>query len=614
MSSKGYRSVNRNELRALVIILILLEGLTVFAQVAREAPVRFINGVVYDFTPALEEKDPYLFGNNIVFGDVIKRSEEGLIIQRRFTLHHIPRDEWMFLEARRRTIEGIARNGPITSRQYLAIEPPQLQYYFNPFTGEPYPKLLGELRRPEVVLVVNCPAPRTWRDFNCFAIPSGFAWHTDETGKRVRINRFDCGIPVTNSLAATQSVVLVTSSGTAEFKGARNARANTRYSPPAPLSNTGGQTELDAYYSRQTQAAEAGNPTDQYNLGIRYLKGIHVETNEELALKWIRAAATNTNKEFRLSSTLRREVQETLESVEARTVSPSKTNRPLAVGTSTADVAQKLQANREAAEQGDPAGQYNLGQMYREGLGVRQDDVEAAKWYRKAAEQGVASAENNLAIMYLKGKGVLQDKLEAAKWFRKAAEQGHPEAQFMLGQMYYFGDGLGQEYQNAKVWFEKAAAQGDPRAEFNLGVMYAEGQGVKRNSGERIKWYRKAAEHGHPVAQCNIAVLYQEGLNIPQDYGEAFRWFRKAAEAGDAPAQRGLAVLYAEGLGVPRNRIQAFAWFTLAAEQGDTNAAKGQRLLTRSMTDEQITEARRRASEFVAKKPTFLESVESRQQ
>lgn len=45
------------------------------------------------------------------------------------------------------------------------------------------------------------------------------------------------------------------------------------------------------------------------------------------------------------------------------------------------------------------------------------------------AEQGHAEAQYYLGLMYYHGLGVDENEKEAAKWFRKAAEQGHPEAQ-----------------------------------------------------------------------------------------------------------------------------------------------------------------------------------------
>ena len=55
---------------------------------------------------------------------------------------------------------------------------------------------------------------------------------------------------------------------------------------------------------------------------------------------------------------------------------------------------------------GDPAAQRNLAHLYRMGLGVAQDFVQAVSWCRLAAESGLAGAQANLAIMYLRGQGV----------------------------------------------------------------------------------------------------------------------------------------------------------------------------------------------------------------
>jgi TPR repeat protein len=48
------------------------------------------------------------------------------------------------------------------------------------------------------------------------------------------------------------------------------------------------------------------------------------------------------------------------------------------------------------AEGGDKVAQNNLGYMYENGIGVTEDNLEAAKWFTKAAEQGHAGAYNNL--------------------------------------------------------------------------------------------------------------------------------------------------------------------------------------------------------------------------
>ncbi|MDP7661678.1 MAG: tetratricopeptide repeat protein, partial [Nitrospinota bacterium] len=88
------------------------------------------------------------------------------------------------------------------------------------------------------------------------------------------------------------------------------------------------------------------------------------------------------------------------------------------------DYATALKEFRPLAEQGHAVAQYNLGVMYREGLGVPKDNKLAVKWFRKSAEQGDAYAQYNLGFMYEKGLGVPKDFKLAVKWYRKSAEQG----------------------------------------------------------------------------------------------------------------------------------------------------------------------------------------------
>ena len=114
----------------------------------------------------------------------------------------------------------------------------------------------------------------------------------------------------------------------------------------------------------------------------------------------------------------------------------------------------------QLAERGNAQAQFNLGMMYENGQGVRQDDAEAVKWYRLAAEQGFAQAQSNLGVMYDNGQGVRQDYAEALRWYRKAAEQGVAEAQYNLGVMYDSGRGVRQDLHLSKEWFGKACDGG----------------------------------------------------------------------------------------------------------------------------------------------------------
>jgi TPR repeat protein len=131
--------------------------------------------------------------------------------------------------------------------------------------------------------------------------------------------------------------------------------------------------------------------------------------------------------------------------------------------------------------------------------------------WRNAADQGHAGAQCNLGVLYDEGHGVKQDKGEAVRLFRKAAKQGFAMAQYNLGAMYSQGQGVKQDYREAARLYWKAADQGHAAAQYNLGVLYYNGQGVKQDMGEALQWLRKAAAQGYAAAP-DAVLLVEEKL------------------------------------------------------------------------------------------------------
>jgi hypothetical protein len=76
------------------------------------------------------------------------------------------------------------------------------------------------------------------------------------------------------------------------------------------------------------------------------------------------------------------------------------------------------------AEQGDPAAQVYVGEIFEKGLGVKPDYAAAAVWYRRAAEKGYSRAAINLGSLYEQGLGVPKDPTQALNWYRRAAGLG----------------------------------------------------------------------------------------------------------------------------------------------------------------------------------------------
>ncbi|MGV0006148.1 MAG: tetratricopeptide repeat protein [Candidatus Porifericomitaceae bacterium WSBS_2022_MAG_OTU9] len=69
-----------------------------------------------------------------------------------------------------------------------------------------------------------------------------------------------------------------------------------------------------------------------------------------------------------------------------------------------------------------------IGVMHYMGLGVPQDHKHASEWFERAARAGYAPAQFNLGIVYRNGYGIKQDMYKAFLWMYAANTQQHQRA------------------------------------------------------------------------------------------------------------------------------------------------------------------------------------------
>ena len=81
---------------------------------------------------------------------------------------------------------------------------------------------------------------------------------------------------------------------------------------------------------------------------------------------------------------------------------------------------------RISADRNDAPAMTLVGELYKEGLGVKRDPSEAARWYRLAANLGNREAIFALALQTLDGQGVAKDRPAAIALFVAAALQAGP--------------------------------------------------------------------------------------------------------------------------------------------------------------------------------------------
>lgn len=106
------------------------------------------------------------------------------------------------------------------------------------------------------------------------------------------------------------------------------------------------------------------------------------------------------------------------------------------------------------ADKGDADAQFNLGQAYRQGIGVTQDLQRAEVFYAKAAAQGhLRAADNYGLLLFQRGQ-----HNAALPYVRDAADRGDPRALYLMGLAYFNAEGVGKDWVRAYA-LESLAAQ-----------------------------------------------------------------------------------------------------------------------------------------------------------
>jgi TPR repeat protein len=162
----------------------------------------------------------------------------------------------------------------------------------------------------------------------------------------------------------------------------------------------------------------------------------------------------------------------------------------------------------------------------------KKDYARAYQLFRPLAEGGNAMAQGMLGDMYRNGEGVRQDDKVAVTWWKRAAEQGEPMSQLMLGKSFIAGQGIEENFAEGARWLRKAAEQNIADAQAGLGLALFMGRGARQDKAEAAKWFLKAAEQNHTMAQAQLSRMYYNGEGgLEKSLIEANKW---AIIAGDA--------------------------------------------------------------------------------
>jgi TPR repeat protein len=237
-------------------------------------------------------------------------------------------------------------------------------------------------------------------------------------------------------------------------------------------------------------------------------------------------------------------------------------------------------AGKSLIEIGSAEDMFAVANIYAYGFGkVNQDDKQAVKWYKRAARTGSIKAINALIEIYTLGRGnVEQDYEKVAKWALKAIEKGDNNAIFTLGYLYSMGSGVKKDDKKAVILWTEAAEKGNKEAWDYLGLYYTHGRGVTQDLEKASKCFENSLKNGGPFNAFTLGEIYRDGKEVQQNFEKAIGCFRKTLERGygmfAGEAGNALGEMYRDGIGVEKNLEKAKEYFMKANKKGCSNAMK----------------------------------------
>ena len=168
----------------------------------------------------------------------------------------------------------------------------------------------------------------------------------------------------------------------------------------------------------------------------------------------------------------------------------------------------------------------------------------AVETYKSILElQADETAQHNLGTLYAQGKGVKQDFREAAYWFNQAGDEQSKKLC-----MKCMTDLIHQDFQNKTseqiyfdmvrfvkfIWPLKNLELEVNRNLYSMAIIHFN----KQEYTEAAKLFRAVAEFGNDGASQNyLAILYNQGVGVEKNDLVSLYWFDKAVDNGIGVAQ-----------------------------------------------------------------------------
>jgi enhanced entry protein EnhC len=239
------------------------------------------------------------------------------------------------------------------------------------------------------------------------------------------------------------------------------------------------------------------------------------------------------------------------------------------------DPQQALDWFKKAADAGDVDAQMYTAAAYMYGLGVKQSDDIATRYYINAAKNGNSIAQFTLAKKFIDSRNSSNQKLGLI-WLNKSVANNNPQALTKLAKLYLEGKLVDKNEQKGIDLLNQAVAQGFTPAMVVLGELALE----QNQKEQALQWFNKVTNQNNDEAYLDLAHVYLQEKSPIYDPKTAFMWTLKAAQDGLPQGKRELADMYQKGIGVDAEPSLAKQWLNQANQ--DESAKNQEAALVRA--------------------------------
>jgi TPR repeat protein len=126
--------------------------------------------------------------------------------------------------------------------------------------------------------------------------------------------------------------------------------------------------------------------------------------------------------------------------------------------------------------------------------------TKAFQIFERLSQAGDSQAQYDLSQMYIQGIGTPKSIEQGWVWLNRAAEKGNIQSMLELGVRYQASANLETGQEMAFLWFQKAAMAGSPVGQYNLAHLYEAGKQTPVDLVKAYVWMTLSYKSGNPAA------------------------------------------------------------------------------------------------------------------